>query len=221
MRTPDLSLVHLADLDSEEHETGALLSIYSRETLENDDELLGQMITHFHPHTLVAIVSGNGFETEEHVIRPRVMAASAAVEVRYGLIGATDLKAGGRAAQTSSSEEEWTLSRGPYGGIKAIRAGSYGLGGGVQCHFAVCGYVAVDGPTRDRPWAPGNHRGVHGLWPTRLNYRSDFVVSGDRVRPVVHLGEISVLDVAPTLATMLGVSLPEARQPSLWPKLKK
>jgi predicted AlkP superfamily pyrophosphatase or phosphodiesterase len=212
---PDLSLVHLADLDSEELETGAL-SIYSREILENDDELLGQMLIHLHPHTLVAIVSGNGFETEDHVIRPRVMAGSAAVEVKYGLIGATDPKAAAALRKLVPLKKNG-LSR----EVSLVEVKRYApeLSGWVAAFATMPGYVAVEshGPAV----GPGSHKGVHGLWPTRLNYRSVFVLSGDRVRPGVRLGEISVLDVAPTLASMLGVSLPEAKQPSLWPKLKK
>jgi predicted AlkP superfamily pyrophosphatase or phosphodiesterase len=212
---PDLSLVHLADLDSEEHETGAL-SIYSRETLENDDELLGQMMTHLHPHTLVAVVSGNGFETEDHVIRPRVMAGPAGVEVKYGLIGATDLKAAAALRKLLPLKKNGLSREVPMTEVKRYAPD---LTGWVAAFATMPGYVAVE--TQGPAVGPGSHKGVHGLWPTKLNYRSVFVVSGDRVRPGVHLGEISVLDVAPTLASLLGVSLPEAKQPSLWPKLKK
>ncbi|MDQ6676702.1 MAG: alkaline phosphatase family protein [Acidobacteriota bacterium] len=61
---PDLSLVHIADLDQEERETGAL-SLYSREVLENQDEMIGQAIARLPEHTQVAIVSDHGFETED------------------------------------------------------------------------------------------------------------------------------------------------------------
>jgi hypothetical protein len=81
------------------------------------------------------------------------------------------------------------------------------------------GYVAIDS-NQGAAVGPGNHKGVHGLWPTRPNYRSIFLVSGEHVR-AIHLGEISSLDVAPTLASLIGVPLPEAKQPSLAPKFKK
>jgi predicted AlkP superfamily pyrophosphatase or phosphodiesterase len=75
---PDLTLVQLVGLDEEQRETGAL-SLYSRDLLENDDELLGQMIARLPAHSVVAIVSDHGFETQEHIVRPRVLANSQAV----------------------------------------------------------------------------------------------------------------------------------------------
>ncbi len=52
----DLILLHLPELDAEEHETGAL-SLYSRRVLENDDELLGTALQRMATGTVVAIVS--------------------------------------------------------------------------------------------------------------------------------------------------------------------
>ena len=213
---PDLSLVHLADLASEEYETGAL-SIYSRETLENDDELLGQMFIHLQPHTQVAIVSGNGLETEDHVIRPRVMSGSAAVEVKYGLIGATDLKAAAALRRLLPLKKNGLAREVPMVEVKRYAPE---LSKWVAAFATMPGYVAVEGD-HGPAVGPGSHKAVHGLWPTRLNYRSVFMISGDRVRAGIHLGEISALDVAPTLASMIGVTLPEAKQPSLWTKFKK
>jgi predicted AlkP superfamily pyrophosphatase or phosphodiesterase len=212
---PDLSLVHLTDLDSEEHETGAL-SLYSRETLENDDELLAQMMTHLPPGNLVAIVSGNGYETEDHVVRPRVLTGSSAVEVKYGLIGAIDAKAAAALRRALPVKKNGLAREVP---VAEVRKYAPDLKNWVAAFSTLPGYIAVDegqGPAV----GAGNHKGVHGLWPARPGYRSVFVLSGNGVR-VMRLGEISCLDVAPTLASVLGVSLPDATQPSLWPKLKK
>jgi hypothetical protein len=150
------------------------------------------------------------------VIRPRAMAGSAAVEVKYGLIGATDLKAAAALRKLLPLRKNGLSREVPMAEVKRYAPD---LTGWVAAFATMSGYVAVD--TQGPAVGPGSHKGVHGLWPTKLNYRSVFVVSGDRVRPGVHLGEISVLDVAPTLASMLGLSLPEAKQPSLWPKLKR
>jgi predicted AlkP superfamily pyrophosphatase or phosphodiesterase len=212
---PSLSLVHLADLDSDEHETGAL-SLYSRETLENDDELLAQMLTHLPPHAFVAIVSGNGYETEEHVVRARVLAASPAVEVKYGLIGATDPKAAAALRKQLPVKHNGLSREVPLSEVKRYAPE---LSNWVAAFATLPGYIAVDSD-QTPAIGPGSHKGVHGQWPTRPNYRSVFIISGDRVR-AVHLGEISSLDVAPTLASIIGVSLPDAKQPSLWPKFKK
>jgi len=213
--TPDLSMAHLTDLDSEQHETGAL-SIYSRDILENDDELLGLMLAHLPPHSTVAIVSGNGFETQNYVVRPRVLAHSDAVEVKDGLIGTTDPKTAAILRKLVPLKKNGLSREVP---MLEVKRYDPALSGWVAAFSTLPGYVAVDG-NQGPAVGPGSHKGVHGLWPTRPNYRSVFIVSGERVK-AVHLGEISSLDVAPTLASIIGVTLPEAKQPSLWAKCKK
>jgi hypothetical protein len=212
---PDLCLVHLTDLDSEEHETGAL-SLYSRDILENDDELLGQMLTHVSPHTAVAIVSGNGYETEEHVVRPRLFAGAGEVEVKYGLIGTADPKTAAALRRLLPLKKNGLAREVPLAEVKRYAPE---LSNWIAAFATMPGYIAVDG-SRPPAVGAGSHKGVHGLWPTRPNYRSVFIVSGDRVK-AVHLGEISSLEVAPTLASLAGVTLPDAKQPSLWVKFKK
>ena len=63
---------------------------------------------------------------------------------------------------------------------------------------------------------PGTHLGMSGLWPTRPGYRSVFVISGEGV-PARRIGEIDLLQIAPTLAAVIGVELPHAKRNSLWP----
>jgi predicted AlkP superfamily pyrophosphatase or phosphodiesterase len=212
---PDLSLVHLAELDPEEHQTGAL-SLYSRELLENDDDLLGQMLPKLPPHSVVAIVSDHGFETEDHVIRPRVLTGSSAVQVKYGLIGTTDLRVAAILRKLIGVKKDGIAREVP---ITEVRRYAPELRGWVAAFGTMPGYIAVD-EAKGPAVGPGSHKGVHGLWPTRPNYRSVFLVWGYGVK-AGHMGEISSLEIAPTLASIIGVALPEAKQPSLWPKLKK
>jgi hypothetical protein len=212
---PDFSLVHLTDLDVEERETGAL-SLFSREVLENGDELLGQMLTNLPPQTVVAVVSGNGYETQEHVVRPRVLAKSASIEVKYGLIGALDATSAASLRRLLGSKKNGLSREVP---LAEVTRYAPDLKRWVAAFGTQPGYIAVN-DSQGPGVGPGNHRGVRGQWPTRNGYRSVFVLSGSSVRSV-HLGEISVLAVAPTLASVLGVNLPDAREPSLWGKLKK
>ena len=69
---PDLLLVQLTDVDSEQRET-RVLSVYAREALENDDERIGRILAAAPPDTVVALVSGHGFENENYIVRPRVL----------------------------------------------------------------------------------------------------------------------------------------------------
>jgi hypothetical protein len=57
--------------------------------------------------------------------------------------------------------------------------------------------------------------GSHGYSNTDPEMQALFVASGARIRAGVDLGSISNLRVAPTIAKLLGVSLPAATQPPL------
>jgi predicted AlkP superfamily pyrophosphatase or phosphodiesterase len=73
-------------------------------------------------------------------------------------------------------------------------------------HFAI-------GENRGPAIGPGNHLGIHGLWPTRPGYRSVFILCGEGVTPE-KVGEIDMLRIAPTLASVIGVRLKDAKQPA-------
>jgi arylsulfatase A-like enzyme len=51
-------------------------------------------------------------------------------------------------------------------------------------------------------------RGVHGLNPERAALQAGFVVAGPGVAAGVSLGPIRQIDVAPTLAALLGLDPP-------------
>ncbi len=58
-------------------------------------------------------------------------------------------------------------------------------------------------------------RGQHGYLNSMPEMQALFVASGAAIKPGVHLGTISNLRVAPTIARILGVQLPDAKQPPL------
>lgn len=58
-------------------------------------------------------------------------------------------------------------------------------------------------------------RGAHGYLNSNSDMEALFVASGAHIRAGVDLGTISNLRVAPTIARILGVSLPAAKQPPL------
>jgi hypothetical protein len=58
-------------------------------------------------------------------------------------------------------------------------------------------------------------RGTHGYLNTDPDMQALFIASGAHIRHGVDLGSISNLRVAPTIAAILGISLPEAKQPPL------
>ncbi len=213
---PDLTMVHITDLDVEEHETGAL-SLYSRDLLENEDELIGNALKVLPPHAVVAIVSDHGFETADHVVRPRVMLKQAkargSAEVRHGLIGTTDPSVAA-ALRKEIGKKSGIAREVP---LSEVRAFAPELTTWVAAFDTLPNYVASE-EEKGAPVGLGTHKGVNDLWPTRPGYRASFVLWGDGVKAGTRLGEISMLDVAPTLADALGLKLPAAKGTSHWSK---
>ncbi len=213
--SPDLALIHIADLGQEEGETGAM-SLYAREVLETDDEMIGQTLTNLPPHTQVAIVSDHGFETEDYIVRPRVLIGSKTVQVHSGVIGATSIRDAAALRKFVGSRRSGIAREIP---IKQVQDSIPGVSGWVAAFATMTNHVASESET-GRAMSSGSHKGVHDFWPLRANFRSALIFSGDEIRPT-HLGEVSILRVAPTLADILGVKLPDAHAASLWPDFKK
>jgi hypothetical protein len=214
----DLLLVQFTEIDSEQRETGAL-SIYARETLENDDELIGQMLAGVPPGTVVALVSGHGFENENYIVRPRVLLkvgrgapAETRVDVEEGLIGTQYPAVAERLRKLMSDGRRHGIAREVP--MTEVRSRAPWLGKWVAAFDTPTNYVAsadVQGPAL----GPGTHHGVSGLWPERPGYRSVFIIAGEGIH-ARKLGEIDMMQIAPTLADVIGVKLPQAQKSSLW-----
>jgi hypothetical protein len=210
---PDLLLVQFTDVESEQRETTAL-GAYARDALENDDELIGQILAAMLPDSVVALVSGHGLENEDYIVRPRVL-LKAPVEVADGLIGATDRAVADRLRKLMNDGHRHGLAREVP--MAEVRAKAPSILNWVAAFDTPPNYVA-SAQDRGAALGPGTHLGVSGFWPTRPGYRSVLVISGQGV-PARRLGEIDLLQIAPTLADVIGVALPQAKQKSLWPSI--
>ena len=211
---PDLLMAHMAEVDAEQHDTGAL-SVYARDMLENDDDLVGQLIATAPPKTVFAIVSDHGFENQNYLVRPRVMLKRAGVpgdvDLADGLIGTTDPSVAGYFRRTLAEPKRTGIAREVP--MAEVRAKAPALSKWVAAFDTLPNHVAI-GEDRGPAIGPGNHLGIHGLWPTRPGYRSVFILCGNGVT-AGKLGEIDMLRIAPTLAAVIGVRLKDAKQPAL------
>ncbi len=196
---PDLTLVHLDDLEGEERETGAL-SVYSRDVLENDDDMLGQALAKLSPHSVVAIVSDHGFDTERFVLRPKVLANSQAIQVRHGLIGAMDQKTAAALRKLIGAKKSGIAREAPLPEVKRLipEASVW-----VAAFETALGYVASES-AKGPAVSTGNHKGVSDLWPNRQDFRGVFILSGEGIQPA-RSKEISIQQIEPTLAGILGL----------------
>jgi predicted AlkP superfamily pyrophosphatase or phosphodiesterase len=80
---------------------------------------------------------------------------------------------------------------------------------------ALCVLEAASGATfserTDPPMVvPSRYRGAHGYDPTKPEMAASLVLWGDGVRRGATLGDVPMIDVAPTIAALLGVPLPTA-----------
>jgi predicted AlkP superfamily pyrophosphatase or phosphodiesterase len=210
-RKADVVFVHLSDIDSEQRETGAL-GLYSRQALENDDELIGRILAAVPPGMIVALVSGHGFENENYVVRPNVLLKGSRVEVEDGLIGTRDPGVAERLRQYIKDGHRHGIAREVP--MAEVKTKAPALGNWVAAFDTPQNYVAV-AEDRGPALGPGTHKGVSGLWPTRPGYRSVFLISGQGIT-ARQSGEIDLLQIAPTLADVIGVKLPQAKAGSLW-----
>ena len=208
---PELILLHLPELDAEQHETGAM-SIYARKVLENDDELLGNALQNMPPDTTIAIVSDHGFDTVSYVVRPKVMLKAAglsdAVVVKYGLIAATNAKAAALLRKSVGLKLSGIAREVPMAEVRKL-APAAEVQNWIAAFDTPLGFVASD-ETTGRAIGAGNHKGVHGMWPTHDSSRPVFILSGPGIRHI-RLVEISILDEAPTFAEILGIRMPRAK----------
>ena len=203
---PDLTLVHIADLDAEQHEYGAF-SRHAKAVLEYQDELVAWTLQALPPDTVLALVSDHGFETVERVYRPKTVTPECAVA--DGLIGATTDAA---AARFRALVGKGVIAREvPMDEVRRMAPQLAAWKAAFETVRGTMPIRAADGPEL----TPGKGNGEHGLWPTRPDYRASFLLWGPGVKPR-RLGEISMLDEAPTLAAILGVALPDAKGRSLW-----
>lgn len=184
---PKLLLLHLAGLDSEEHDNGP----FSRESiavLEYLDSLLGDMMQALPKGTMFALVSDHGFEKVDRIVNPKAAAPNAILTP--GLVIAPD-------AATAAA------LRGQDGVGREVPKAEYesfpsNLPKNPAAVFEPAPNVMF-GEKAGKPEELGNH----GHWPTR--YRSVYVLWGPGVKHEI-LPEFPLRDIAGRLAKVLGVT---------------
>ena len=75
---------------------------------------------------------------------------------------------------------------------------------------AQSGYSFSDSNEGDAAIVPRSEGGTHGYLPEHKELLATLVLSGGQIQPGAKLGRVSNLDVAPTIAALLGISLPTA-----------
>ncbi len=230
---PGLTLLYTADLDTIEHEKGPG-SAEAWAMLEKIDQNLAYVLDQARassPRLTIVLVSDHGFVPVERDVRPNVALRRAGLlestsegkdskVIRYRAVtwkaGGTAAIMGDRAAKAEVLALFGDLAKRPEeSGIARVLDGDeltarYGAFPG-----ALVILQASEGSTfserSDEPMvAPSKYRGMHGHDPTHPGMASTLILAGDGIRRGVALGDVAMIDVAPTVAELLGFTLPHA-----------
>jgi len=231
-RKPQFMTAYVTALDTEQHATGPDTPT-SRKTLEGIDVLIGDLVAaaqRVHPDGIVAIVSDHGFAPVKQDINfysPFIKAGL--VTVKDGAI--TDWQAavwndGGSAAIVLKDPNDTAVKAKVAALLKKLQDDPrYEIdhvldhdqlvaqgGTGLASWFVLLKIGYELGVTSDAPLpAPGHFLGMHGYDPATPEMRSTFLIEGPGIQAGKNLGSIDMRDIAPTLAKLMGASLPQAQ----------
>ena len=231
-RKPQFMTAYVTALDTEQHATGPDTPT-SRKTLEGIDVLIGDLVAaaqRVHPDGIVAIVSDHGFAPVRQDINfysPFIKAGL--VTVKDGAI--TDWQAavwndGGSAAIVLKDPNDTAVKAKVAALLKKLQDDPrYEIdhvldhdqlvaqgGTGLASWFVLLKIGYELGVTSDAPLpAPGHFLGMHGYDPATPEMRSTFLIEGPGIPAGKNLGSIDMRDIAPTLAKLMGASLPQAQ----------
>jgi predicted AlkP superfamily pyrophosphatase or phosphodiesterase len=200
-KQPDLMLLHLAELDSQEHDEGPFVP-HAYAVVERSDELIGDILKVLPKDYDLALVSDHGFERIDQIANLKVMAAAdsvaGALNVNAFLVSTTDAKAAawlrGQAGKGDIGREISHDELVKYAPSLSDAVAAFEPAAHVQFAAAASG----------EPHSTPKTKGEHGFWPTRPDYHSIFLFSGPGVKPG-KLGEIEMVSLEDRFAAAMGL----------------
>ncbi len=228
---PQFTTVHLRGLDHTEHTYGPG-SAEAKAALETLDAAVGRMIQQARkaePDLVVAIVSDHGFAPVQHsvnLIAPFIQSGLITLDGK-GKVKSWQAEpwGGASAAVVLARPDDAALknkvslllsdlaAKAELGIAHVADASEVAqLGGTPMASFWVDfkpGYFMGSDPAAP-PVAPATIKGTHGYFPTHPEMRATFILCGPSVAKRGSLGEVDMRDIAPTLAKIMEVKLPEA-----------
>jgi predicted AlkP superfamily pyrophosphatase or phosphodiesterase len=236
---PAFMTVHLSSLDDAQHAHGPFSS-QANVDLEGIDSLLSQLAEAARasdPAAIVAVISDHGFTNVTHWVNLNVPLRQAGlIEEAQGPNSgpgkvtawkAQAWLAGGMAAimlhdpADQKTERDvrqllQTLAVDPNNGIASIkdRAEIKTLGAFPDAAFLVVfkpGYYAANNSTGDLISEIQGVHGGHGFSPEFPEMRASFFISGAGIAHHRNLGVVDMRQIAPTIAQIMGLTLPTAK----------
>jgi predicted AlkP superfamily pyrophosphatase or phosphodiesterase len=238
---PEFVTAYLTALDHEQHAEGPGTS-KAHAVLERIDAIVGKLVAAqltAHPDSAVAIASDHGFEAierETNFFRAFVDAGLIKLEGQGKVVTweAMPWPSGGSVAIVLARDDDQgltarvaqlldSLKAEPANGIAAVadRTEIARMGGNPKAAFyvnmapdaAAAGAFAPRSALRGTP----KYKGTHGYFPTRPNLQATFLIWGTGIPKARSLGEIDMRAIAPTIASLLDITLPGSELDSLIP----
>ena len=206
----DLMLIHLIQVDKAQHDYGP-----DAPEVENAIALADHIVADIQgaagKDATLVIVGDHGFRPYRHIFRPKAVLREAGLE-HLARVEAT----GGSAAVYTDSPEVRALFSTDDPAIDRILsqeelARMEAFPGAKFCLLAAPDYIfsrQADGPSHTE-----RVKGQHGHLPEQVP--TGLIIHGPGVAPKTKLGSIDLIHVAPTIAHLLGISLPQAQGQSL------
>lgn len=238
-RRPGFLTVYFSALDHIEHESGPG-STQAKAALEQIDNYVGDLIaaeTKAHPDAVIALVSDHGFAPVDTVInlyRPFIDAGLVTLgpDGKITSADATPWGSGGSFAIRLARPDDAALkakvkavldklAADPAARIARVIEGPEiaKAGANPEASFYVNLKIgAVAGPfvNGSLPLAfPSPVKGMHGYFPAAPEMRSTFMIMGPGIPAGRSLGEVDMRSIAPTLAKLMGGTLPDAEMPAI------
>ncbi len=240
---PDIVAVHLAGLDNIQHRYGPF-DPRSLEVLEIIDAMVGELVLAMRetrPESIICVLSDHGFSDVTRVLRLDAAfereglltfeeRARTFSDSTVGDWKAATWPTGGGAAVFLKDPDDQELrvrvhtflkelAEDPENGIASIldRKGIEKLGGAPDADFWVDLQPGVSiSQHLDGALATSRStQGTHGYSPTHREMDSFFLLSGDGIPAGFSLGEIDMRNIAPTIASLFGLSMETAELPAL------
>jgi predicted AlkP superfamily pyrophosphatase or phosphodiesterase len=236
---PGFMTVHISSLDESEHETGPF-SPEANKTIEAIDGMVARLVAaarEVDPTTVILVVSDHGFMQITHHVNlfvpfiqsgliqtthepnpdDRSITGWKAIPWFSGGMAAIMLHdPNDKAAAQQAGDLLRKLAADPNNGIDSVldREQMRKRGGFPDAAFVVAfkpGYYAGDEENGALITPINEPRGSHGFSPDFPEMHSSFFLSGPGIAHNRNLGEIDMLQIAPTVAAILNIPLPTAK----------
>jgi predicted AlkP superfamily pyrophosphatase or phosphodiesterase len=238
-KKPDFATVYLTALDHEQHDEGPG-SAPAHAALERIDAVVGKLVAAelaSHPDAVIAVVSDHGFSntnTEISLFRAFIDAGLITLDpaAKVKTWEAMPWPSGGSAAIILARPDDAALQSRVDALLTKLKADPAmkiaavvnsesiaTMAGNPRASYYIdfergayaAGFKGANAPLA----APSSSKGMHGYFPASLEMRSTFLIMGKGMVAGKSYGEIDMRAIAPTLAKIMGVALPDAEVPSL------